>query len=83
MSDNLLDKVNTLEIQLAELKNELMRQPFERKVCIGELKYDRNLNIVVEHEKFLGKRSIRDLVMGNGEDVNGDRKSDTTTRQMR
>lgn len=50
MSDNLLDKVNTLEIQLAELKNELMRQPFERKVCIGELKYNRNLNIVVKYD---------------------------------
>lgn len=50
MSDNLLDKVNTLEIQLAELKNELMRQPFERKVCIGELKYDGDLNIVVKYD---------------------------------
>ena len=28
----------------------------------------------VEHEKFLGKRSIRDLVMGNGEDVNERRR---------
>jgi hypothetical protein len=35
MGDNLLDKIKTLEDQVASLKEELMKQPFEKTVYVG------------------------------------------------